>query len=247
MRDQSGQNPTQEEMKRALQEAVLRGYPNPERRDCPVPEALRAAADRRLPNEDPVWPHVSRCSPCYREFLEMRATAREQRRTVRALTALAIAVVGAIVAVALAVVSVVVPRSGPHAGPISGTGFPATTVPGTAQSTRTVTAVLNVQESPAPGTRGAPGSSDLQHVPRADLSPLLIYLPVGTEPGEYRIEIRNENDRSPLAAFSGTAEIRDGLTVLRIHADLSHLPEGTYILWVSRQTSTLWTCRFVLA
>ena len=244
MRDQSGQNPTPEAMKRVLQEAVLRGYPNPERRDCPAPEALRAAANRRLPDEDPVWPHVSHCSPCYREFLDMRATARERHRTVQALMALALAVAGVIVVVVLAIVSVVGPGSGSRPGPISRA---EPSIPGKSPDTRMVTAVLNVQESPAPGTRGAAGNSDLQHVPRADLPPLLIYLPVGSETGEYRIEVRKENDRSPLVAFVGTAAISDGLTALRIHADLSQLPKGTYILLVSRQPATLWACRSVLA
>ncbi len=114
------------------------------------------------------------------------------------------------------------------------------------QAAKTVSALLNVQETPAPDTRGASGTRDLQHVPRADLSPLLIYLPFGSEPGEYRVDVRNENEHSVLASFTGTADIRDGLTVLRIHADLSKLRPGVYVLSVSRRASQLWLCRFAL-
>ena len=42
--------------------------PNPERRDCPSPLVLRLLARRGLPIDHPGYVHLSRCSPCYREF-----------------------------------------------------------------------------------------------------------------------------------------------------------------------------------
>jgi hypothetical protein len=79
------------------------------------------------------------------------------------------------------------------------------------------------------------------------MAPLLIYLPFGSEPGKYKVELmRDEKDTAPLAVFSGYAEIRGGLTVLQVSPDLSGLVPGTYVLSVSQNSSSRWTCRFIL-
>src|SRR6516225_7592031 len=65
--------PISEQVKRVLQEALLRNYPNPDRTGCPGAAILREMAQREFPHEDPFWDeHVSHCSPCYREFLDFR-------------------------------------------------------------------------------------------------------------------------------------------------------------------------------
>jgi hypothetical protein len=48
------------------------------------------------------------------------------------------------------------------------------------------------------------------------------------------------------AAFTGSAEIKDGLTVLTISPDLSPFGPGTYIFAVSRVGGDPWTCRVEL-
>ncbi len=79
------------------------------------------------------------------------------------------------------------------------------------------------------------------------MAPLLIYLPFGSEPGTYKIELLLDgNNSTKVAAFSGIAEIRDGLTVLQVSPDLSGYGSGTYVLSVSRNNSDSWTCRFIL-
>lgn len=88
--------------KEILQEAILRDYPNPERRGCPGSEALKRLASSDLPQtSDPAWDHVTHCSPCYREFLAFRAEemaanrrARLRRRAVFATAAAVILVFG---------------------------------------------------------------------------------------------------------------------------------------------------------
>jgi len=79
-------DPTPEEVKYVLQQAILRNYPNPERKGCPGSPALKRAAEQRLPFEDSDWEHTSHCFPCYSEFLEYRhefldQTARAKRRS----------------------------------------------------------------------------------------------------------------------------------------------------------------------
>src|SRR5689334_16705561 len=97
MQDNAQGEPTSEEIKHLLQEAILRNYPNPERRGCPDQPNLNAAANRRLPHEDPLWQHITHCSPCYQRFLEFRAAVLDHRRARRGIGF----AVGAVAAVAL--------------------------------------------------------------------------------------------------------------------------------------------------
>ena|ERR1700722_8849792 len=65
-------------LKRQLQRVVLRAYPNPNRIDCPGDAAIeevarRAVADITGNMEDtPAYNHITHCSPCYAEFLDVR-------------------------------------------------------------------------------------------------------------------------------------------------------------------------------
>ena len=59
---------------RLIQQAVLRNYPNPQRIGCPGTLvirdlALRSARLEIVQNND--WEHVTHCSPCYAEYLEI--------------------------------------------------------------------------------------------------------------------------------------------------------------------------------
>src|SRR5437867_13421682 len=83
--------PTPEQLKHVLQEAILRNYPNPERKGCPGSSALREVAGQKLPFEDQHWEHISHCSPCYREFLEFRQDVLERRSQQKRRSRLAIA------------------------------------------------------------------------------------------------------------------------------------------------------------
>src|SRR5207248_9953303 len=69
-------DPTPEQIKHLLQQAILRDYPNPERKGCLDSSILTAIAQQRLPHEDAHWARVSHCSPCYQEFLDNRKEFR---------------------------------------------------------------------------------------------------------------------------------------------------------------------------
>ena len=62
-------------LKRAqyIQKKTLTAYPNPQRTGCPGGEQLKQTAQRtdyeHLFNE-PVWEHITHCSPCYQEYSE---------------------------------------------------------------------------------------------------------------------------------------------------------------------------------
>ena len=70
-------------VKRRLQDLVLRGYPNPERKGCPGDAVLRELAERPLDEAvegDSHWHHVTHCSECYREFLGFNNAFRERAK-----------------------------------------------------------------------------------------------------------------------------------------------------------------------
>jgi hypothetical protein len=62
-----------------LNDFLLESFPNPERKGCPDDETLKAYAEDRLPPGNPVLPHISSCSECYREYLHYRQDWKESR------------------------------------------------------------------------------------------------------------------------------------------------------------------------
>src|SRR5438094_797281 len=69
-----------EDFQDIVQQAILTGFPNPERKGCLDSTMLKELADRPRPVRDAAWEHVTHCSPCYREFLEFRAQVKRARR-----------------------------------------------------------------------------------------------------------------------------------------------------------------------
>lgn len=72
-----------------VQAGILNGYPNPERIGCPAREvvmglALRSAKLDNSIEEDPQWKHVTHCSPCYSQYLELFQNVRLRKPAVAA-------------------------------------------------------------------------------------------------------------------------------------------------------------------
>jgi hypothetical protein len=209
--------PTPDELKRVLQEAVLRNYPNPDRVGCPGSQVLKEVANRRLPFEDSHWDHIYHCSPCYREFLDFRREFRRKRIINRGLTWSTIAAAAVIVAFVFA-----------WWLPQHNRKTPSPPSQASVLQQRAM-AVLNLEYTSPNRGAGKKPNAELQHLPRIPLA-LSIYLPLGSEPGQYEIELRKENDPAPLAKYSAIAHLENGLTVLKIAPDLSKFPPGTYVL-----------------
>ena len=83
MRDQAPAKREEMRLIKAYQRVVLGGgFPNPERAGCPGNEILRAMAFRKL-GVDQVndWiEHLGTCSPCFREYTELRRQVVWRRR-----------------------------------------------------------------------------------------------------------------------------------------------------------------------
>ena len=73
---------------------------------------------------------------------------------------------------------------------------------------------------------------------------LTLYLPTGSEPGQYEVEMAEQLDQ-PLATATGSATLRDGIAVLEVRIDLAPLHPGLYLLAI-RQSGRTWTSYTVL-
>lgn len=217
------ERPTPEQVKRVLQESLLRNYPNPDRQGCRGADVLREMAQRELPHEHSFWDaHVCRCSPCYREFLDFRndvlakeSRSRNSRYAIAAL--IGVLLIGGTVYFSLRAPSPVQPAS-------------------VAPSGRAVqVAVVDLERASV--TRGPGGDSGGNETPRLSLSKLdlAIHLPTGSEPGEYDIQLlQNGTTGSPLVNAKGNAQIENYVTVLRASVDLSPFAPGAYVLAIRR-------------
>jgi hypothetical protein len=220
-----------ERIREVLQEAILRDYPNPDRHGCPGSEALTRLAARRRPIRDADWEHVTHCSPCYREFLEFRAETLEREQHKKQLQRRA-----AIAAAVLLIGGVLTYWAfQDHRNAV------ITRTPAATGHKLQISAVLNLESESE--TRGDSGKTntparEIQRLPRSAVD-LSIYLPLGSEPGSYEIQLfKNRSDAIPLGTFSGVAQIENGLTVLRIAPDFSPFQAGTYSLAIRRNNAS---------
>jgi hypothetical protein len=195
----------------ALGRGLLKEFPNPERSECPGPDVLKKIASKTMPlTEAEIWlNHLGSCSPCYRDFTELRRVREVQRRR----TLLAIA---ASILVAVGIASwVLVQRH--NASSVS------------------QTAVLDlrshsVSRSPEPN----PGEQPLEL--RRGFSQLNIYLPLGSPEGAYEVRIVTASGDS-LLNMGGTAQLNDGITTLHVREDAFIARPGQYILQIRKPAS----------
>ncbi len=203
-----GETPEQkfDQISRAVQESILRNYPNPERRGCPGDEVVRSVAARGELNADAAWEHITHCSPCYSEFLAFKDQLRgERRREVRMRRRTLLGVAAALV---VGVPVVVVSRRDQTAEDVVIAEWDLERY----APSRTVDAEPERPPFRAPLKRGR----------------ILARLPRGTDEGSYEIEIRRTEEGGPLRKATGTAHIINGHTELPFELDLSDLPAGCY-------------------
>ena len=215
-----------EELQDIVQQAILREFPNPERNGCPGQVSLRELANRPRPTRDAVWEHVTHCSPCYQEFLDLRnqvkAQLERQRRAVlRRRVVIAVVVVLAGGAIATYEISQrgAFPKP-PAAGPYESASLDL--------KDRSVTRSVEKQASKAQPL--------ILPAKRLDLS---IFLPVGSEPGRYDVQLLKKIDE-PLLSVSGEATVQNGTTILRARLDLTGQTTGSFLVGL-RQPPSDWT------
>ncbi len=215
-----------ERLQDIVQQAILREFPNPKRKGCPGTEALRELANRPRPTRDAAWEHVTHCSPCYREFLDLREQVKrrleqQHRQVVRrrgVLGGIAVALVG---------------------GGIAAYELFERREPSPEELGPYLPASLDLRDASI--TRGAGGQTGAAkpHVLPAKRLNWTILLPIGSEPGRYDIEWLKDIDK-PLLSTSGNASVENGITVLRVRLDLSRQTPGSYLIGL-RQPPSDWT------
>ena len=198
-------------------------FPNPNRVGCPGTDVLRAIAFRKMERRTAKqWDsHLMECSPCFVEYVAFRDQALRQRRLRRLAVAAAIAVICVGVWFAYKERFLRTPT-----GQIANHGTAVTYEP----------KLADLRDlAPLRGAEGkAPAPLEFARGPIA----LTLYLPTGSEPGTYEVEVAEQLDQ-PLAMASGSATLQTGIAVLDVKLDLSDLHPGLYWLAV-RQAGRTW-------
>ena len=197
-----------------LERGLSREFPNPDRIGCPGSAVLRGIAFHKLRlAEVHQWmDHLSTCSPCYQEFTQLRKQAVTQwRRPQVWLTAAAVVVLTVTVWLWVR------------------TNY---AVPGPE------TAVLDLRSISV--TRGE--SSPQTNFPTLEVQRsakhLVLDLPIGSAEGSYDLALESESG-TPLLTATGTAQLHDGVVVLRADVQFRDVSPGVYVLGL-RQPGLEW-------
>ena len=198
-----------------LRQGLATEFPNPERIGCPGSSLLQGIAQGKvsLTEAEPWLDHLGSCSPCFQEFKEFRTQATSQRRRLLTLVATA--------AVLLFAVG----------------GWLWVRARHSVQTTET--AVLDLRERSV--VRGQNPSDTGQaplEIPRT-AKHLVLDLPIGSKEGPCEVGLITDTGDELLRA-TGTAELQDHITGLRVDVDLTRIRPGKYSLGV-RQPSLEWT------
>jgi Cell wall synthesis protein CwsA len=200
-------------------------FPNPERVGCPGTEILEALSLRKLDRATAEkWDsHISQCSPCFNEYVALRESRRRRERLRR----LAVAAAIAVVLVAGLVVHHFVVRTKEQPEP-----------PGQSGSVTYQANLLDLRDKAALRGAESGGNGSAAVLPRAPLA-LSIYLPTGSEPGDYEVQVTKGPGQALLKA-EGNAILRDHVAVLEVKLDVQGLRPGQYLFWI-RQSGTSWS------
>ena len=173
---------------------------------------MRGIAFHRVPlaQAEAYLDHLTSCSPCYRDFSQLREAYQRRRNRTRLAVAASIFVV------------------------VSVAGWALFHKQKDAQFAQTAVLDLrdrSVSRGTEPGSEPNPGERPLE-ISRA-VTHLNIYLPLGSSEGPYEVRILTPSGES-LVATSGTAKLKDHITSLQIAVSFSSARPGRYILQVRK-------------
>jgi hypothetical protein len=197
-----------------LRQGLATEFPNPERIGCPGNALLKGIAQGKvsLTEAEPWLDHLGSCSPCFQEFKEFRKQSAIQRRRMLVWVATAAVVVFAV------------------------GGWLWVRVRHPVETTDT--AILDLRERAV--ARGQSQSESDQA--RLEISRktrhLVLDLPIGSKEGPYDVGLLTDTG-DQLLHSTGTADLHDHITSLRVDVDLRSIRPGAYSLGV-RQPSLEW-------
>lgn len=216
----------EERLIEAGREYYATAFPNPERVGCPDAGTMQALVRRQVDRatQEQIDAHMMQCSPCFNDYVRLRG-ARE--RSARRGKLVAIAAL-----IALVVGSWMAARYLEERGQVR--------QPKSVQSNAATyqADLLDLRNKGA--LRGAEGNGNeaAAVLPPAPLE-LSIYLPTGSEPGDYEVQL-TQGPGQPLLKAQGQASLQDHIAVLELKLDLRQLRPGLYLLWI-RQGDSSWS------
>jgi hypothetical protein len=213
-------------------------FPNPERKGCPPDDALRALASGSTQSDKTISNHLTYCSPCFNAYMAHLAHARAeavQSQRIRHATWIRRSLVTAGVAVMLIVAvylfftrrhgdPIVAPRT---PAPIGNPGSPPQ-VPATAIYVPVLIDLSNA--APVRGLGQSEAGPSPQVIPSSRLIDFTLQLPLASEARRYSVMLRS--NRHVVWSDSAQAHLENGQTLLRVHADFTHVRAGNYDLVV---------------
>jgi hypothetical protein len=211
-------------------------FPNPERNGCPPQGALVSVARKEgdFAANQRILEHLTCCSPCFAEYESLL-----HKQTVhRNLTILALCA-SLLITIGLAIWFYAF-RGELKLRQDKSTIVQEQPAPRQAPPVQYQAALIDLRNrSPVRG-EGQPSAADefIASLPAQPLE-LSVYLPIGSEEGQYELRILREGD-APLATISGSARFEGRITVLRIRIDLTGLAPGRYLLGY-RKANFRWT------
>jgi hypothetical protein len=219
-----------------IEELLLRAYPNPERKGCPGSEVIRSLANKAVSPDDPAWQHIWKCSPCFAEFRDLRDSRRRSERAVRRKRniywAAAAAIILICIGAALAALLLNRQKPVPQPGPIAETAKEAPPYPAAVLNLEGVSTTRSAEKNTSTGP------VQIQTLPRRIVD-LTVYLPRGSEDGQYQLEFLSARDEVLLSS-TARAVITRGLTEFSMLLDLTKIAPGTYTVRSRRLPHGTW-------
>jgi hypothetical protein len=200
-------------------QSALNDYPNPDRVGCPGTAFLEKLAFHRasIAMRDERLEHVLHCSPCYREFDEIRSKrTSETHQTKRLFIGWAVA------ALLLCSAGLALYRYR------DATSF----VQGGMTHSAPIVMQLNLQDRPVLRGEGRTPSGQALELPRGQLK-LTVLLPFGSENGNYEVQVLRDI-QDPLITARGTANISGDVTQLPLQLNTAPLSPGRYMFGIRR-------------
>lgn len=212
--------PKEDEFK-PIENMLAHANPNPQRVGCPSAEKLKALALRERAADDPLYVHVSQCSPCYVAIRElqlkhgvlMEPTSRP---------------IWPWLAVAAAVICMVA------GGAWYFTKSQSPPPPLIAKSQiQLPSTILDLRPYAVVRSDENPKSSAPLAVGRGRQNVTLV-LPVASAAGQYALKLLDEN-LSPKMTSNPNAKLSDGVTSITTELDLTEIAVGRYTLALKRE------------
>ena len=197
-----------------IEEILLTGFPNPERKGCPPAEVIAALGNQKLGRDDPAWGHIWSCSPCFKDFKVIR-DARVERverayRKERVRRRFLVAAAAIVLLVPAGYFLVTGSRSG------VASGF----------------AVVSIDLSNSGAVRGAEpdGDAPVAQLPRK-LDEIHLKLPTFSPHGRYVVAIvESKAENAAVALGSAVTKGPEAQPTIIVTLDLSSAKPGRYFL-----------------